>query len=43
MRYVDVLGSAQAMQEMLRLSDNNRRVPVILDGDKVLTGFDGGS
>lgn len=43
MRYVDVLDNAQGMQEMLRVSDGNRRVPVIVDGGAVLSGFDGGS
>jgi hypothetical protein len=41
--YVDVLGSPQGMLAMLRYSNNSRRVPVIVDGETVSTGFDGGS
>jgi hypothetical protein len=41
--YVDVLGSPEGMREMLRYSNANRRVPVIVDGETVMTGFDGGS
>jgi glutaredoxin len=41
--YVDVLHSPEGMQEMLHYSNENRRVPVIVDGGKVTTGFDGGS
>lgn len=43
MRYVDVLGSAEGMQEMRRYAKENRRVPVIVDGGAVTIGFDGGS
>ncbi len=43
MNYVDVLGNPQSLQEMLRHSGGNRRVPVIVDRGKVSTGFDGGS
>jgi hypothetical protein len=31
------------MAEMLKHSDNQRRVPVIVEGGRVTIGFDGGS
>jgi hypothetical protein len=31
------------MADMLKHSRNDRRVPVIVDGGKVIIGFDGGS
>ena len=31
------------MKEMLKLSDGQRKVPVIKDGDAVIVGYGGGS
>ena len=40
---MDVLRDKARMAEMLKHSDNERRVPVIVDRGKVIIGFDGGS
>jgi arsenate reductase-like glutaredoxin family protein len=40
---VDVLRDKASMVEMLKHSDNERRVPVIVDQGKVIIGFEGGS
>ncbi len=32
---------SQALEEMLRLSDGNRRVPVMVEGGQVSIGFGG--
>jgi len=37
----DVQEDAQALEEMLRLTQGNRRVPVMLEGDKISIGFGG--
>jgi len=37
----DVLADSQAMAEMLRLTDGNRRVPVMVEGGQVTIGFGG--
>jgi hypothetical protein len=39
--YRDVLADSQAMEEMLRLTDGNRRVPVMVEGGQVSIGFGG--
>jgi glutaredoxin 3 len=39
--YRDVLADSQAMEEMLRLTDGNRRVPVLVEGGQVTIGFGG--
>jgi hypothetical protein len=39
--YRDVKADAQAMEEMLRLTDGNRQVPVMVEGDKISIGFGG--
>jgi hypothetical protein len=39
--YRDVKADAQAMEEMLRLTDGNRQVPVMVEGEKVSIGFGG--
>jgi hypothetical protein len=39
--YRDVKADAQAMAEMLRLTDGNRQVPVMVEGDKISIGFGG--
>jgi hypothetical protein len=39
--YRDVKADAQAMEEMLRLTDGNRQVPVMMEGDKISIGFGG--
>jgi hypothetical protein len=40
---VDVLKDKTRMAEMLKHSDNERRVPVIVERGNVIIGFDGGS
>ncbi len=37
----DVQEDPQALEEMLRLTQGNRRVPVMLEGDKLSIGFGG--
>jgi glutaredoxin 3 len=39
--YIDVLKSADMMEQMLRLSDGERKVPVIVTGDSVTIGWQG--
>jgi glutaredoxin 3 len=39
--YLDVKRNADAMAEMLVLSGGRRRVPVIVEGDRVTIGFGG--
>jgi hypothetical protein len=39
--YRDVQEDAQALAEMLELTGGNRRVPVILQGEKLSIGFKG--
>ncbi len=41
--YIDVLEDAKQLDTMLGHSDGQRRVPVIVDGDKILIGFKGKS
>ena len=41
--YVDVQANDDDMKAMLELSDGNRRVPVIVEGEKVAIGFGGRS
>lgn len=41
--FVDVLLSDENMNKMLALSDGRRRIPVIVDGDTISLGFNGGS
>jgi len=41
--YVNVLGDKSRMADMLKHSQNERQVPVIVDQGKVIIGFDGGS
>jgi hypothetical protein len=41
--YNDVLSDADKMNAMLKHSEGNRHVPVIVDGDNVVTGFNGKS
>ena len=40
-KYIDVRGDRAYMQRMLEYSKGHRRVPVIVDGDKVTIGFGG--
>jgi arsenate reductase-like glutaredoxin family protein len=40
---VNVLRDKARLAEMLKHSDNERRVPVIVDRGQVTIGFDGGS
>jgi len=39
--YVDVREEAGKLEEMLRLSNGARKVPVIVEGDKVKIGYGG--
>ncbi|MCK9375973.1 MAG: glutaredoxin family protein [Syntrophobacterales bacterium] len=39
--YRDVQEDGQALEEMLRLTQGNRRIPVMLEGDKLSIGFGG--
>jgi glutaredoxin 3 len=39
--YRDVKEDAQAMEEMLRLTGGDRRVPVVVEGEKISIGFGG--
>ena len=39
--YRDVVADSRALEEMLRLSDGNRRVPVMVEGGQVSIGFGG--
>lgn len=40
---VSVPGNPEALEQMLRLNGNQRRVPTIVEGDKVTVGFEDGS
>jgi len=39
--YRDVKEDAQAMEEMLQLTQGNRQVPVLLEGEKISIGYGG--
>jgi hypothetical protein len=39
--YRDVKEDAQALAEMLRLTEGNRHVPVMVEGDQISIGFGG--
>jgi hypothetical protein len=39
--YRDVKEDDQALAEMLRLTQGNRRVPVLVEGEKISIGFGG--
>ena len=41
MIYRDVKEDAEALEEMLRLTSGNRRVPVVVEGGKISIGFGG--
>jgi glutaredoxin 3 len=41
--YWDVRQDARKLDEMLRLTGGKRKVPVIVQGQKVTIGFDGGA
>ena len=41
--YYDVRHDADKLKDMLKHSDGTRKVPVIVDQDKVTIGFDGGT
>jgi glutaredoxin len=41
--YFDVKQDADQLKTMLKYSDGVRKVPVIVDRDKVTIGFDGGT
>jgi hypothetical protein len=37
----DVKEDAEAMAEMLRLTSGDRKVPVLVEGESIITGFGG--
>jgi arsenate reductase-like glutaredoxin family protein len=39
--YFDVLSDKQKLDEMLKYSDGARKVPIIVDNEKVSIGFNG--
>jgi glutaredoxin 3 len=39
--YINVLADPEKLKEMMRHSKGQRKVPVIVDGDKVTVGFGG--
>ena len=41
--YYDVRYDADKLKDMMEYSDGKRKVPVIVDHDKVTIGFNGGS
>lgn len=41
MEYIDVKQDSAGLNEMLKLSDGNRKVPVIEENDKVTIGYQG--
>ena len=41
--YFDVMASEEDMKAMLKYSDGSRKVPVIVEGDKITIGFNGKS
>ncbi len=41
MIFRDVVADSQAMEEMLRLTEGSRRVPVMVEGGQVSIGFGG--
>ncbi|XXJ19260.1 UXX-star selenoprotein family 1 [Desulfovibrio caledoniensis] len=42
-RFVDILASEENLKEMLRLSDGQRRIPVVVVDGEVCVGFNRGS
>jgi len=36
-----VIDTPQSLEEMLKLSQGERKVPVIVEGDQVIVGFNG--
>jgi glutaredoxin 3 len=40
-KYIDVQADSQKLQEMLKLSDGVRKVPVIVEGGNVTIGYGG--
>ena len=42
-KYIDVLQYPAMLDEMLKLSDGVRKVPVIVESGKITVGFNGGS
>lgn len=41
MEYIDVLSSADELGNMLKLAGGKRKVPVIVEQDRVIVGFNG--
>ena len=41
--YIDVIENSESLETMLKLTDGNRRVPVIVDGENIAIGFGGRS
>ncbi len=43
MEYIDVLSDPDKLGRMMKYSDGMRKVPIIVEGDKVSIGFNGRS
>jgi glutaredoxin len=41
--YINVISDPKQLEVMLKFSNGERKVPVIVNGDKVTIGFDGKS
>ena len=41
MEYIDVIQDRKTLKTMLEYSQGSRKVPTIVDGDKVFVGFEG--
>lgn len=41
--YIDIIENPAELDGMLKLSKGERKIPVIVDGKTVTTGFNGGS
>ncbi|MCK5543413.1 MAG: hypothetical protein KAI40_12040 [Desulfobacterales bacterium] len=41
--YINVIENPLKLDEMLKHSDGNRKVPVIIEGNTVTIGYNGGS
>ena len=39
--YFDVSSNPDKLEEMLKYTNGSREVPIIVEGDKVITGFGG--
>ncbi|GBC62727.1 glutaredoxin [Desulfonema ishimotonii] len=42
-KYIDVIEDQSKIEEMLRLSGGQRKIPVIVEGDRITVGYGGGA